>query len=84
MRALNLTLLTYLYELTMMQDISKNPQTRLWCSTPFTERIPAAADMPFFAGLEQIIEYIQDLHFSPDDIDYLKGLNIFDSDFWNI
>ena len=33
------------------------------------------------AGLEQIIEYVRDLHFSPDDIDYLKSLNIFDSDF---
>ena len=33
------------------------------------------------AGLEQVIEYVRDLHFSPDDIDYLRSLHIFNDDF---
>jgi nicotinate phosphoribosyltransferase len=33
------------------------------------------------AGLEQAIEYVENLHFSDDDIDYLRSLKIFDEDF---
>ncbi len=33
------------------------------------------------AGLEQLIQYIKELHFAPQDIEYLAGLNIFDKDF---
>ena len=33
------------------------------------------------AGLEQVIEYIRDLHFDESDIDYLRGVGIFEEDF---
>ena len=46
MRAMNLTLLTDLYELTMMQDILKTPPTRSSSLTLFTEKTPATADTP--------------------------------------
>lgn len=32
-------------------------------------------------GSEQVIEYVRDLHFSPDDIGYLRSLHIFNDDF---
>lgn len=33
------------------------------------------------AGLEQVIEYVKNLHFSYEDVDYLRGLGIFSDDF---
>ena len=50
MRATNLTLLTDLYELTMMQGYFKNPQTRLSSSICFTAPTPAAAVSPLPPG----------------------------------
>ena len=81
MRALNLTLLTDLYELTMMQGYFKNPTDQIVVFDAFYRKNPCGGGYAIAAGLEQIIEYIRDLHVSPDDSDYLKGLNIFDSDF---
>lgn len=33
------------------------------------------------AGLEQVVEYIQNLHFEPEDIEYLRGRNMFSEEF---
>ena len=81
MRALNLTLLTDLYELTMMQGYFKNPTDQVVVFDAFYRKNPCDGGYAIAAGLEQIIEYIRDLHFTPDDIDYLKSLKIFDADF---
>ena len=81
MRALNLTLLTDLYELTMMQGYFKNPTDQIVIFDAFYRKNPYDGGYAICAGLEQIVEYIRDLHFAPDDIDYLKSLNIFDADF---
>ena len=81
MRALNLTLLTDLYELTMMQGYFKNPTDQVVVFDAFYRRNPCSGGYAIMAGLQQVIEYVRDLHFSPDDVEYLKSLNIFDADF---
>lgn len=81
MRALNLTLLTDLYELTMMQGYFKNPTDQVVVFDAFYRKNPCEGGYAIAAGLEQIVEYIRHLHFAPDDIDYLRSLNIFDTDF---
>ncbi len=81
MRALNLTLLTDLYELTMMQGYFKNPTDQIVVFDAFYRKNPCDGGYAIAAGLDQIIEYVRDLHFAPDDIDYLRSLNIFDNDF---
>lgn len=81
MRALNLTLLTDLYELTMMQGYFKNPTNQVVVFDAFYRKNPCEGGYAIAAGLEQIIEYVRHLHFAPDDIDYLRSLNIFDTDF---
>lgn len=81
MRALNLTLLTDLYELTMMQGYFKNPTDQVVVFDAFYRKNPCEGGYAIAAGLEQIVEYIRHLHFAPDDIDYLRSLNIFDADF---
>ena len=81
MRALNLTLLTDLYELTMMQGYFKNPIDQVVVFDAFYRKNPCDGGYAIAAGLDQIIEYVRHLHFAPDDIDYLRSLNIFDADF---
>lgn len=81
MRALNLTLLTDLYELTMMQGYFKNPTDQVVVFDAFYRKNPCDGGYAIAAGLDQIIEYVRHLHFAPDDIDYLRSLNIFDADF---
>ena len=81
MRAQNLTLLTDLYELTMMQGYYENPSDQIVVFDAFYRKNPCGGAYAVCAGLEQVIEYVRDLHFSPDDIDYLRSLHIFNDDF---
>ena len=69
MRALNLTLLTDLYELTMMQGYFKNPTDQIVVFDAFYRKNPCDGGYAICAGLEQVVEYIRDLHFAPDDIE---------------
>jgi nicotinate phosphoribosyltransferase len=81
MRAQNLTLLTDLYELTMMQGYFKNPTDQTVVFDVFYRKNPSGSAYAIAAGLEQIIEYVKDLHFTTGDVDYLRTLGIFDEEF---
>ena len=81
MSTMNLTLLTDFYELTMMQGYFKNQTTEVVIFDAFYRRNPCDGGYAIAAGLDQVIDYIQKLHFSPDDISYLRSLNTFDEDF---
>jgi nicotinate phosphoribosyltransferase len=81
MRATNLTLLTDLYELTMMQGYFKNPTDQVVVFDMFYRNNPCGGSFAITAGLEQMIEYIEGLHFSAEDIEYLRSLQIFEEDF---
>ena len=81
MRATNLTLLTDLYELTMMQGYFKNPTNQTVIFDMFYRTNPCGGSFAITAGLEQMIEYIENLHFTDEDIDYLRSLHIFQEDF---
>ena len=81
MRATNLTLLTDLYELTMMQGYFKNPTNQTVIFDMFYRVNPCGGSFAITAGLEQMIEYIENLHFETEDIDYLRSLNIFEEDY---
>ena len=74
----NLTLLTDLYELTMMQGYFENEdvnQTVIF--DMFYRSNPEGNGYAICAGLEQVIDYIKHLHFTEDEIAYLKGLGMF-------
>lgn len=77
----NLTLLTDLYELTMMQGYFKTGNNHTVIFDAFYRKNPCDGAYAIACGLEQVIDYIKNLHFSDEDIAYLKGLNIFDEDF---
>jgi nicotinate phosphoribosyltransferase len=77
-----LELLTDLYELTMMQVYFKtNIINRYAIFDMFFRKNPFGSGYVVFAGLEQLIDYLQNLSFSNDSIDYLYSLNIFSDDF---
>ncbi len=81
MSTLNLTLLTDLYELTMMQGYFKNQNHDVVVFDAFYRTTPCDGGYAICAGLAQVIDYIEHLHFDADDIRYLKSLGIFDDDF---
>lgn len=78
----NLTLLTDLYELTMMQGYFHNmDRNETVIFDAFYRSNPNGGGYAISAGLEQLINYIKELHFAPQDIEYLASLHIFDKDF---
>ena len=78
----NLTLLIDLYELTMMQGYFRNKaQNETVIFDAFYRNNPGDGGYAIACGLEQVIRYVQELHFSPEDIAYLRSLHIFDEDF---
>ena len=79
----NLTLLTDLYELTMMQGYFKYGNTETVVFDAFYRKNPCEGGYAICCGLEQVIDYIKNLNFSYDDIQYLRSLNLFEEDFIN-
>ena len=81
MSSQNLTLLTDLYELTMMQGYFETQENETVIFDAFYRNNPMDSGYAICAGLEQVIEYINNLHFSAEDLDYLRSLGIFEEDF---
>ena len=80
----NLTLLTDLYELTMMQGYFKNKEeNNTVIFDAFFRTNPFGGGYSIMCGTEQLVKYIKELHFSKEDVDYLRSLGIFDEDFLN-
>lgn len=77
----NLTLLTDLYELTMMQGYFKANSKETVIFDAFYRVNPCGNGYAISAGLEQVIDYVKNLHFSEDDIRYLRSLGLFEDDF---
>lgn len=76
-----LTLLTDLYELTMMQGYYVHGQTETVIFDVFFRSNPCNNGYSVCAGLDQIIDYIKNLHFTYEDVDYLRSLGLFSDDF---
>ncbi|MBU9745549.1 nicotinate phosphoribosyltransferase [Lachnospiraceae bacterium ASD3451] len=81
MSTMNLTLLTDFYELTMMQGYFKNKANEKVIFDAFYRTNPSNGGYAIAAGLEQVIDYIRNLTFSAEDIDYLRSVGSFDEDF---
>ena len=78
----NLTLLTDLYELTMMQGyFHAKDANETVIFDAFYRTNPDGNGFAITAGLEQVVEYIENLHFDKEDIDYLRTTGLFGEDF---
>lgn len=78
----NYTMLCDFYELTMGNGYLKSgmAETIAYFDLYF-RKIPDGGGFAIAAGLEQVIEYINDLRFTEDDIEYLRGKGIFSAEF---
>ena len=81
----NLTLLTDFYELTMMQAYhhhqSTTGRTQLAVFDMFYRENPHGNGYAVAAGLQQVIDYINDLQFTNDEINYLRSTGTFNENF---
>lgn len=77
----NLTLLTDLYQLTMMNGYRRCKLDERRAVFDIFYRGSGGYSYAIAAGLEQAIDYILNLHFDDSDIAYLRSLKIFDEDF---
>ena len=79
---LNMTMLCDFYELTMANGYfltdKKNTVTYF---DVFFRNVPDKGGFAIAAGLEQVVEYIQSLHFDEEDIEFLRSKNTFSEDF---
>ena len=79
---LNLTMLCDFYELTMGNGYFENGfKDRICYFDVFFRQCPDGGGFAIAAGLEQIIDYIKNLHFAPEDIAYLRSRNLFSEGF---
>ena len=80
----NITLIMDFYELTMSYNYFKMGKgEQIVYFDMFYRKNPDNGGFVIFAGLQQLIEAIQDMHFSEGDIEYLRSLHIFDEDFFD-
>ena len=79
---LNMTMLCDFYELTMGNGYFKNGyKDRITYFDVFFRKVPDGGGFAIAAGLEQLIDYIENLHFTEEDIAYLRSRNLFCEEF---
>ncbi len=80
----NLTLVMDLYEMTMAYNYFKQGKKDQYVYFDmFYRKNPDHGGFAIYAGLQQLIECIKDLHFSEGDIEYLRSLHKFDEEFFD-
>lgn len=78
----NYTLLCDFYELTMANGYFQTEyKDTITYFDVFYRKVPDAGGFAICCGLQQVVEYIENLHFTADDIDFLRGKGIFSEDF---
>ena len=79
---MNYTMLTDFYEITMANGYFKNNmQEKIAYFDMFFRKVPEGGGFAIMAGVEQLINYLKNLKFDEEDIEYLKSKNIFDERF---
>lgn len=81
--ARNVSMMMDLYELTMANGYlmdAEEADTKVAFDV-FYRKNPDGGGFAVFAGLEQVLEYLEGMHFDPEDIEYLRGLGLFGEDF---
>ena len=78
----NISMMMDLYEMTMANGYFANQQKpQKVVFDVFYRKNPDQGGYAVFAGLEQVVEYAENLHFDSADIDYFRSLNLFSEEF---
>ena len=81
-KGLNLTMLTDFYELTMANGYFETDMANdIAYFDMFFRRVPDGGSYAIMAGLEQVIDYLKDLKFSEEDIEFLRNKKMFSEAF---
>jgi len=80
-RLKNLALLTDLYELTMAASYFDHQMFEPATFSLFIRNYPPSRRYFVSAGLADVLSYLQDLKFTPEDLDYLEGVGLFKPEF---
>ena len=79
---MDLTMMTDLYQLTMANGyFLKEEKEEKMIFDLFFRKNPSNGGYTVVCGIDQVVDYIENLNFSDDDIAYLRGLDLFDEDF---
>lgn len=82
MGKLNLTMLTDFYELTMANGYLANGfKDKIAYFDMFFRKVPDDGGFAIMAGVEQLIDYLKNLKFDDEDIEYLRSKGIFEEEF---
>lgn len=80
----NLTLLTDFYEITMAGGYFENGlKDKIAYFDMFYRKNPDKGGFAIMAGVQQVIEYLQNLKFTEKDIEFLRSKNMFSEEFLN-
>ena len=80
----NLTMLVDFYEITMANGFFENGRgDQIAYFDMFFRKVPDNAGYAVMAGVEQVVDYLKSLRFTPQDIEYLRSKGIFSEDFLN-
>lgn len=78
----NISMVMDMYELTMSNGYLNEGWQDTWVAFDvFYRNNPDNGGFAIFAGLEQVVEYIRNMHFSEDDVEYLRSKQIFTEEF---
>lgn len=78
----NLSMMMDLYEMTMANGYFAGQNEMKWVAFDvFYRKNPDKGGFAIFAGLEQVIEYVENLRFDADDLEYFRSLKLFSEDF---
>ena len=82
--ARNLTMMTDLYQLTMMYGYFRHGMAQNEAVFDLFFRNRENSAYAVMAGTESVVDYINNLHFYEEDLDYLRSLNLFDEEFLDV
>jgi len=74
-------LLTDLYQLTMLQGYFERGMNETAAFEFFVRKLPRGRNFLMAAGLEQVLDFIEQAHFAPEELEWLRGSGRFSRDF---
>ena len=78
MEPMNLTMLMDFYEITMANGYFVHGyKDQIVCFDMFFRKVPDDGGFAIMVGVEQLIEYVKNLKFEPEDIEYLRSKGLF-------
>ena len=83
MNSEKLEMVTDLYEFTMSNGYFEKERDEIAYFDIFFRKVPDKGGYAIVAGLEQIIDYVENLRFDEEDIKYLRSLNLFSEEYLN-